>query len=55
MVIFVPLLTFPMVVYNLISIPIRLPHHDDLLTPVYSNKKHSLGKQLRVISVVLSG
>ena len=46
---------FPMIVTNLISLPIKLPHHRDLLTLPHNNQVHPLGKKMRMVAVVLSG
>lgn len=46
---------FPLVLSNLISYPIRLPRHRDLLTLPHDGQVHPLSKKLRMVAVVLSG
>ena len=46
---------FPMIVSNLISLPIRLPRRRDLLTLPHNNQVHPLAKKMRMVAVVLSG
>jgi hypothetical protein len=45
---------FPLVLDLLISIPVRLPRHKDLLTMPHDKSLHPLGKSLRMIAVELS-
>lgn len=46
---------FPLIVSNLISYPIRLPRHRDLLTLPHDGRVHPLSKSMRMVAVVLSG
>lgn len=46
---------FPLLLSNLISFPIRLPRHKDLLTLTHNSQPHPLSRKLRMVAVVLSG
>lgn len=46
---------FPLVMNLLISIPVRLPNHKDLLTLAHNGKPHPFGKRLQMVGVQLSG
>ena len=46
---------FPLVLSNMISSPVRLPRHQDLLTLQFSQETHPLAKKLTMVAVVLSG
>ena len=46
---------FPLVLFNMISSPVRLPRHQDLLTLQFSQERHPLAKKLTMVAVVLSG
>ena len=46
---------FPMVVSNLVSLPIRLPRHRDLLTLPHNSQKHPMAKKLTMVAVIISG
>ena len=47
---------FPLLLENLISYPIRLPCHRDLLTlPHNKDRVHPLAKKLKMVAVMLSG
>ena len=46
---------FPLIVSNLVSLPIRLPRHRDLLTLPHNNQVHPLAKKMRMVAVLLSG
>lgn len=46
---------FPLVLANLISLPIRLPCHRDLLTLPHNKQVHPLSKKLKMVAVMLSG
>ena len=46
---------FLLVLSNMISSPVRLPRHQDLLTLQFSQETHPLAKKLTMVAVVLSG
>lgn len=46
---------FPLLLSNMISFPIRLPRHNNLLTLPHSNQTHPLGRKLTMVAVLLSG
>ncbi|XP_060553869.1 uncharacterized protein LOC132714949 [Ruditapes philippinarum] len=46
---------FPLVLYNIISFPIRLPRHRDLLSQEHNGKTHPLQNSLTMVAVVISG
>lgn len=47
---------FPLLMSNMISLPVRLPRHTDLLTLPHNGQPHPLGgKNLTMVAVVLSG
>ena len=46
---------FPLLLSNMISFPVRLPHHRDLLTLPHSSQLHPLSKRLTMVAVILSG
>ena len=46
---------FPLIMSNMISLPVRLPRHKDLLTLAHSGQPHPLSKSLTMVAVVLSG
>ena len=46
---------FPLVLSNMISSPVRLPRHQDLLTLQFSQETHPLAKKITMVGVVLSG
>lgn len=46
---------FPMLLECLISIPVRLPRHKDLLFLPHSGRLHPMGKGMRIFGAVVSG
>ena len=44
-----------MVVSNLVSLPIRLPRHRDLLTLPHNSQEHPMAKKLTMVAVIISG
>ena len=46
---------FPLVLNNIISLPIRLPHHRDLLILEHSGVTHPLQRRLTMVAVIISG
>ena len=46
---------FPLILSNMISFPVRLPRHKDLLTLQHSGEIHPLAKKLTMVAVMLSG
>jgi hypothetical protein len=46
---------FPLVLHSMISFPVRLPRHKDVLTLAHSGTPHPLGKSLNLIGVIISG
>ena len=46
---------FPLLLSYMISFPVRLPHHKDLLTLPHSGQHHPLSKRLTMVAVMLSG
>lgn len=46
---------FPLLLPNLVSLPVRLPRHKDLLMLAHDGRYHPLGKSLTLIGVQLSG
>ncbi len=46
---------FPLLLSCLISLPIRLPRHKNILTLPHSGRTHPLGKTLSLVAVTVSG
>jgi hypothetical protein len=46
---------FPLMLPYVVSLPVRLPRHKDLLVLPHNGRVHPLGKSLNLIAVVLSG
>ena len=46
---------FPLILSNMISFPVRLPRHKDLLTLQHSGEIQPLAKKLTMVAVMLSG
>lgn len=42
---------FPLIIDHIISYPVRLPRHRDLLTLVHNNSRHPLSKSLNMVVV----
>jgi hypothetical protein len=46
---------FPLVLKSIVTLPIRLPHHRDLLILEHIGKAHPLQKSLTLMAVIISG
>jgi hypothetical protein len=46
---------FPLLLQCMISLPVRLPRHKDILSLPHNGLQHPMGKQLQLIGAVVSG